>query len=347
LVPRLPSGGIAEFVTTEDLGVFVSGGTATVSVGTSGSFDCVYTVDEGVREVDIRITVCGVLVWAGVVRVCEITGHHLQSYDIAAEGRMFGCVVTPNGRYMAVSFYFDHKLHVYRLEDDGTTSLQHAVGATAGDGPMQFNYPGRMCLIPAGNLLVCEYGNDRVQELTGLGEAEPQHVRFILIAGAWSIALHGETLAVGTNGAIELLSYASGVLICSIGSRGSGPGQIGYRCEGLRFTPDGQLIVSAEQGNKRLSMFRVSDGSFVKHIGADVVADGWKDVQFAPSGELLAADCNNHRVCVFSADGDTLLRTWGTSGSADGQFKYPTALALVDSKLFVLDCDGGRVQVFE
>ncbi len=94
-------------------------------------------------------------------------------------------------------------------------------------------------------------------------------------------------------------------------------------------------------------MFRVSDGGFVKHIGACVVADGPKDVLFAPNGELLVADYNNHRVCVFSADGDTLLRTWGTRGSADGQFEYPTALSLVNSKLFVLECKRVRVQVFE
>ncbi len=94
-------------------------------------------------------------------------------------------------------------------------------------------------------------------------------------------------------------------------------------------------------------MFRVSDGSFVKHIGSSVVADGFLDVQFAPNGELLVADWGNNRVCVFSADGDALLRTWGSRGSADGQFVYPTALALVGSKLFVLDCNYPRVQVFE
>ncbi len=187
-----------------------------------------------------------------------------------------------------------------------------------------------------------------MQELTGLGDAELQHVRFIPAVGAWTIALHIDTLAVGTGrSTIELLSYASGAHIRSIASVGSGPGQIGLQCEGLRFTPDGQFIIVAENENERLSMFRVSDGCFVKHIGAGVVGDGHKDVQFAPNGELLVADYENCRVCVFSADGDTLLRTWGTQGTADGQFQYPTALALVDSKLFVLDCSSARVQVFE
>ncbi len=173
-------------------------------------------------------------------------------------------------------------------------------------------------------------------------------MRFIPVVAAWTIALHGDTLAVDTTSCtIQLLSYASGALIRNFGCKGSGSGQIGRQCEGLCFTPDGLCIVVAECDNKRLSMFRVCDGGFVKHIGAGVVADGFKDVQFAPNGELLVADHNNHRVCVFSADGDTLLRTWGTRGCADGQFEKPAALELVDSKLFVLNFCSARVQVFE
>ncbi len=158
---------------------------------------------------------------------------------------------------------------------------------------------------------------------------------------------NGDTLAVGTTMCtIELISYASGALIRSIGSRGSGPGQIADCCVGLCFSLDGRFIVAAECNIKRLSMFRVSDGGFVKHIGAGVVSDFYNDVQFAPNGDLLVADSANHRVCVFSTDGDTLLRTWGTRGSADNQFQCPTALALADFKLFVLEFRSGRVQVF-
>jgi hypothetical protein len=347
LVPRLPSGAVAGYITVDDVAVDVSAGSAVLSAGVLGSFDCVYTVDEGAREVGIRISVCGMLVWAGIVCVCEIAGRHSHSYGIA-DGPKYGLAVTPNGRYMAVSYSSEHKLRVYRLEADGTATLLHTVGMVAGDGMRQFHFPYKMCLTPAGNLLVGEWGNNRVQELTGLGEAEPQHVRFIPVAGAWSIVLHGDTLAVGTlRGTIELLSYASGALIRSIGSRGSGTGQIGGSCTGIRFTPDGQFIVAADYNNERLSMLRVSDGGFVKHIGADVVSDGPKDVQFAPNGELLVADHANHCVCVFSADGDTLLHTWGAQRDADGQFQYPAALALVDSKLFVLDYRRAHVQVFE
>jgi DNA-binding beta-propeller fold protein YncE len=326
-------------------------GTATVTVAPTGELSVAYTVTGAdVAELSITVIVRGVTVWTGVAarHIDTVTGRHTRTYPIAGGGK-YGLVVTPDGRYMAVSYQNEHKLRVYRLEADGAATLLHTVGTIAGAGPKQFNNPYRMCLTPAGNLLVCDYCNDRVQELTGLSEAEPEHMRFIPVTHAWAIALHGDTLAVSTTGSadIQLLSYASGALIRSIGSKGSGLGQIGSYFDGIHFTPDGQLIVAAEHNNKWLSMFRVSDGCFVKHIGAGVVANGNKDMQFAPNGELLVADPLNHRVCVFSADGDTLLRSWGTRGSVDGQFECPTGLALADYKLLVLDCNSARVQVFE
>jgi hypothetical protein len=145
---------------------------------------------------------------------------------------------------------------------------------------MQFTLPLKMCLASNRNLLVSENRNNRVQELTVLGEAEPRHVRFIPLLYPWSIAAHMDKLAVGTTaGAIKLMSYTSGALICSIGSSGCGPGQIGGYCVGLRFTPDGQCIAAVECSNARLSMFRVSDGSFVKHIGVGVITGGDNDVE--------------------------------------------------------------------
>ncbi len=325
-------------------------GTAAVTVAPTGELTVAYTVTGAdVAELSMAVIVRGVSVWTGVAarRVADpITGRHTRTLAITA-GAKYGLVVTPDARFLAVSHYNEHKLRVYRVEADGTATLLHTVG-TKGSGPNQFNNPFKMCLTPAGNLLICEYSNNRVQELTGPGEAEPQHVRFIPVGGAFTIALYGDTLAVGTTrGTIQLLGYTSGALIRSIGSSGSGRGQISGDCDGLRFTPDGQFIVVAERKNNRLSMFAVSDCGFVKHIGAGVVANFEKDVQFAPNGEMFVADYENHRVCVFSADGDTLLRTWGTNGTADGQFQAPTALALVNSKLFVLDQGSARVQVFE
>ena len=256
-------------------------------------------------------------------------------------------VITPDGRYIAVIYDSEHKLRVYRIEADGALTLLHTCGGY-GAGPTQFYRPFKMCLAPNGNLLVCDDGNHRVQELTGLSEAEPAHVRDINVIRARTIAVHDDMIAVGTGTAtVVLLSYATGTIIRTFGSKGIGRGNIGTYAKGLRFTLDGVYILVAEYTNKRLSKFRVSDGAFADFYCEGQVSDGPKDVEISPSGEVIVVDCDSNRVCVFSGDGRTLLRTWGTEGTADGQFLRPTALSLAGSKLFVIDRDNARVQVFE
>ena len=148
----------------------------------------------------------------------------------------------------------------------------------------------------------------------------------------------------GNGNAVEVYDYASGALLRGFGSDGAAAGQIGSQCEGLRirrrFRPDGKHVIVAEHSNQRLSLFTL-EGAFVKHIGAGVVADGHKDVEFAAlaNGEIIVADWGNYRICVFSADGSTLLRSWNTNGTGDGQFSCPTALAVRGSRLYVLDRD--------
>jgi DNA-binding beta-propeller fold protein YncE len=152
-------------------------------------------------------------------------------------------------------------------------------------------------------------------------------------------------IAVGTrDGPLDIHSLATGELICHFGSRGDGPGQIGYCATGIRFTPDGTCLLVAEYINSRLSLFTV-DSVFIKHIGSGVLYDGLKDVSFGAGGEIIVADSGNHRICVLSPDGDTLIKTWGSEGTAAGQFEFPHALAVSGSYLYVMD--NTRVQVFE
>ena len=45
------------------------------------------------------------------------------------------------------------------------------------------------------------------------------------------------------------------------------------------------------------------------------------------NGEIIVADCYNHRVQVFAMDG-TFIRSFGSKGTGDGQFMYPNDVAL-------------------
>lgn len=280
------------------------------------------------------------------LQAVEIAGKHMRTLPVE-DGSKYGITVTPDCLYMAISYHMMHKVLVYRIEATGTLTLLHSVGGN-GVGPKQFRYPFKMCLTPTGNLMVCEYANSRVQELTGPSESEPVHVRHLTgITQPWTVAVHADLVAVGTYKAtVVLLSYSSGATLRTIGTPGVGRGCIGGRAEGLRFTQSGLSIIVAEHANHRLSQFGVSDGAFEAHYCINEVSNGQKDVEIAPTGDVIIADYDANRVSIFRADGRTLQRTWGALGTADGEFKNPTALALVGNKLFVLDCGSPRVQVF-
>ena len=71
----------------------------------------------------------------------------------------------------------------------------------------------------------------------------------------------------------------------------------------------------------------------------------------APSGDLFVADGHdadgNNRIVKLSADG-RFLKEWGTTGTANGEFRDPHALAMdSQGRLFVADRGNSRIQIFD
>src|SRR5262249_23615427 len=67
-----------------------------------------------------------------------------------------------------------------------------------------------------------------------------------------------------------------------------------------------------------------------------------------PDGNLYVADACNHRIQVFTTEGD-FVRCWGTPGDAPGQLSYPYDVAFSsgkDAKLYVVEYGNHRVQKF-
>lgn len=164
-------------------------------------------------------------------------------------------------------------------------------------------------------------------------------------SGVVDIATSAGMIAVGTyTDKVYLLDYASGDVIRSFGEKGIAEGKLNGN-NGLRFTPDGGHILIAENRSKRLSLFTLA-GEFVRCIGVGSL-NRPDDVDFATNGDIVVADYGKHCICVFSPDGSTLLRSFGSQGSeAPGRFNNPTALAVLGNQLYVLDRESARVQVF-
>lgn len=109
--------------------------------------------------------------------------------------------------------------------------------------------------------------------------------------------------------------------------------------------PDGKHILVSEHHNNRLSLFTLA-GEFVRVIGVGAVT-GPRDVDFAPNGDILVANCHSqcNRVSVLSPDGSTVLRSFD---EGDSPFKFDNliSLAVHDNQVYVLGFTAPIVLVF-
>jgi DNA-binding beta-propeller fold protein YncE len=103
----------------------------------------------------------------------------------------------------------------------------------------------------------------------------------------------------------------------------------------FKFTHDGkQLVLTLGEHGVR--------GTDDKHFARPT------DIAWLPDGTFFITDGYvNTRVVKFDKDGKYLM-TWGTKGSAPGQFNLPHSIA-IDAKrrLYVADRSNSRIQIFD
>ena len=255
------------------------------------------------------------------------------------------------GDFMAISNVYTNAITVYDLVTSAKVRTFGGLGSAKG----QFHYPGNLCGLPDGSLLVAEGVNKRLQQVTLEGE----HVRFIG-EGAFDsfiigLATNGVLIAVGKvdwgmggrkclDNRIMLFSVVTGLLVGQFGECGENEGQV-VNGERIRFMPDGHHIIVTENAfpHRGLSIFTVN-GVFVKSIGNGTL-NYPTGIDFTTNGEVVACDIEN-RIVVLPMTTGALQRKWGTRGLADGQFNYPKALQVHRGLLYVMDENSLRVQVF-
>jgi hypothetical protein len=209
-------------------------------------------------------------------------------------------------------------------------------------------------------LLLTDAGHDAVHVIDVAGRVHAGYVAAPgTIAGPRGVAARGSLVAVSawkksdSGDHVVRVFEGSGAMWTVVrvvgggfGGPGSADGQLKWPY-GLRFTGDGTGLVVADDGNHRVSVFRVEDGSFARHVATGL--DGPYDVEECEGGWLMAC-FGSHTIEFVGVDvggGGVGRARLGKYGRGDGKFIYPSALALVpDLGLVVREILNDRFQVF-
>jgi sugar lactone lactonase YvrE len=170
-------------------------------------------------------------------------------------------------------------------------------------------------------------------------------------------------LLVGLLAAIGIAVVASGVLrpavippppLSALTWRQSVPNGDFLPLARLARDPQGRIWV-ADAGNARFAIYQ-SDGTFVEYWQpSDGPAfnlqranlDVYGTIVFEPDGSSFILDVGNHRVLAYDPSG-AFVTTWGSEGTAQGQFSDPVdILVRDDGSVAVLDDNRGVVETYD
>ena len=146
----------------------------------------------------------------------------------------------------------------------------------------------------------------------------------------------------------ELASEITGIQAsCSVERRGQSQYEISYQ---PTIKGRHQLHIKVEGQHVRGSPSSVAVKSPVEKLGTPILTLGgvrgpW-GVAINQRGEVVVTEGNGHCVSLFSPSGEK-LRSFGTHGSGQGQFKYPFGVAVDgEGNILVVDCHNHRIQKF-
>lgn len=135
--------------------------------------------------------------------------------------------------------------------------------------------------------------------------------------------------------------------------------QIGFRQEGRVDKPLGialdkkGMVYVADSKRKEVIVYDQL-GMWVKFIGDDKILNNPVAVSVSADGSRIyvvdngASANNKHQMVIFDPEGQLIGSPIGQRGKEDGEFNFPTDLAVgPDGRVYVLDAGNFRVQVFD
>lgn len=198
----------------------------------------------------------------------------------------------------------------------------------------------------SGNLFISDSMNQRVQEIALSASGSPTFVGSYNVTGyPFGVASFSGLVLVGSategGGIVNVFDEASRKHLGSFHDTKQRAG--GLRdptC--IRFRPQDSLLFVCENINSRVSAFefvKAEKGGFsaqlVGYLKTESAFDPW-DVEFSPKGDVVVADQGGNRLCIFTSTDSTPLPTSYRCHKFDSILTAPNALAVQNSRLFVL-----------
>jgi DNA-binding beta-propeller fold protein YncE len=244
-----------------------------------------------------------------------------------------GIAVDPNGNILVAD---TGNGRIEKLSSDGIflSSIQ------------QLEAPSGIAIDRAGDIYVSEVGSKhRVQKLGPDGT-------FI---AEWAPGLYGpRKIAIGPDDSIYVVDSgrnrivkfsADGQVLASWGSEGSGDGQF-KGVSSVAVDPTTNKVYVADSINRRIQVFD-SNGNFLSKwpVPEWGKAVGYEDLAIdSQTGRLYASSAHVNVVLIFDLNG---TRIGSLTPKLPDKLEGPSALALTDRKLYVLNMTGNRVSVID
>ena len=215
-----------------------------------------------------------------------------------------------------------------------------------GSGRGQLADPNGIAIDRSGNIYVAEIGsNSRILKLGPDGT----------FVAEWTPGLYGpRRIAIGPDDSINVVDSGrnrivkfslDGQVVTTWGSEGSGDGQFSG-LSSVTVDPTTDRVYVADSLNRRIQVFD-SNGKFltkwpVLEWGQGL---GYEDLAIDPErGRLYASSAHMNTILVFDLQGD---RIGALTPKPPDKLDGPSALALFDRKLYVLNMTGNRVSVID
>jgi len=236
-----------------------------------------------------------------------------------------------------------------RIEKFSPTGSFLSVIGSKGSGHGQLGEPNGIAVDRSGNIYVAEVAsNHRVQKLapdgTFIAEWKGPDAGFY---GPRRIAIGpDDSLYVVDQGRTRIVKFSpDGQVLSNWGSKGSGDGQFNDPTSVAVDSTSGKVYV-ADPTNKRIQVFD-QNGKFLSKW---IIPEWGQPAGFenlvidSKMGRVYASSVNIGAVLIFDLNG---TRVGNLTPKPPDRFDGPSALALADRKLYVLNMRGNRVSVID